>query len=111
VQVPAGAELGPGSTGPRVAALRTRLGAPGGREPYDAALADAVARFQRAHGLAETGRANAATVQALNAGPRPYEQALAGSLERARALPPSLGKRYIVVDAAAGELTYFERGR
>src|SRR5207253_3584863 len=70
VRVPPGPELGPGSSGQRVAALRARLDVPGDAQRYDGALADAVARFQRAHGLAETGRADAATLQALNAGPR-----------------------------------------
>jgi L,D-transpeptidase YcbB len=93
-----------------VGALRARLGLPrAGR--FDDAVAREVADFQTAHGLAPTGRADAETIRALNRGPAFYERLIATNLSRARALPPTLGPRYVLVDAAGGQLWYFERGR
>ncbi len=54
-------------TDPRVPTLRERLGL--AAEPnlnYDHALADAVGKFQKAHGLQPTGQLNGATIDALN---------------------------------------------
>lgn len=110
VAVPAGGELGPGATGPRVGALRARLGLPrAGR--FDAELTGRVAAFQHDHGLEPSGRADAETIRALNRGPAYYQRLIAANLERARALPADFGPRYILVDAAAGRLWYFERDR
>ncbi len=108
--VPPGPALEIGAHGPRVAALRARLAMPGDADDYDEALSDRIAHFQRDHGLSETGVADSATIQALNAGHERYEQALEASLERASALPPKLGTRYILVDAAVGRMTLYDRG-
>jgi murein L,D-transpeptidase YcbB/YkuD len=109
VAIARGPALRPGAHGPRLAALRERLGlAQDGS--YGAELVQAVSRFQHAHGLDETGVADAATIAALNAGPERYERVLEANLERARALPPSLGKRYILVDAAVGRLWLYDHG-
>jgi murein L,D-transpeptidase YcbB/YkuD len=90
--------------------LRVRLGLPAG-ETYDEPLEGAVRRFQGAHGLAATGEADAATVAALNAGAAHYQALIAANLERARALPPLKGRRYILVNVAARELTYHQDGQ
>jgi murein L,D-transpeptidase YcbB/YkuD len=111
VTVAAGPALAAGAQGPRVASLRRRLGlrANGGR--YDPTLIKAVSAFQRAHGLVATGAADAPTLAALNAGPQRYEQLIEANLERARALPPTLGERYILVNAAAGQLRLYDHGQ
>src|SRR5690348_2831443 len=71
--IPDGPTLKPGSTGERVAALRTRLGF-GGCDAYDSALAAKVKDFQDAHGLKADGIAGASTIAALNRGADYYEQ-------------------------------------
>jgi murein L,D-transpeptidase YcbB/YkuD len=76
--VPAGPPLKMGDSGPRVAALRARLGAsgdlatpppaPGFPSPngYDEAVAAAVSHFQRRHGLEPTGKVGDDTLAELN---------------------------------------------
>ena len=109
VHVPSGPILRPGSTDPRVRLLRTRLGmfADG---PYDAAVANAVRELQRAYGQPADGLAGPLTLALLNHGTRENQQLLRLNLERARALPAELGRRYILVDAAAARLWMYENG-
>ena len=88
--------------------LRRRLGL-----PADAAAPSLAARlsgFQKAHGLPITGRADAATVAALNRGPAHYERLILANIERARAIPVRSG-RYILVDTASARLWMVEDGR
>src|SRR6185295_3640978 len=109
--VPAGATLKPGSTDPRVTALRVRLGLPEGGS-YDAPLAAAVKEFQADHGLKADGIAGAGTVEALNRGPEYYEQRIIINMERARRLPaPEDQRKYAVVDAGSARLSMWENGR
>lgn len=110
VDIPAGPALRPGSTGPRVRLLRTRLGL-SDEGSFDSELAQAVRRFQAAHGLPDDGIAGAGTVQALNRGAAYYETLIQANLERARALPAQLGRRYIMVDVPAATLWMYEDGR
>lgn len=110
IQIAPGRELGPGATGVRVDQLRMRLGLPETGEPFDETLTRAVGAFQRAHGLEPSGRADAATLAALNAGPAHYERLIEANLQRAEALPASFGERFIIVDAAAGQLWFYDRG-
>jgi murein L,D-transpeptidase YcbB/YkuD len=109
--LPEGPALKPGSSGERVAALRTRLGlAPGDR--FDAAVAKAVSEFQAVHGLKADGIAGAGTFQALNRGPEYYEQLIIINMERAKRLPaPEDQRKYAVVDAGGGRLSLWENGR
>jgi murein L,D-transpeptidase YcbB/YkuD len=114
MHIPTGALLGPGARGERVRLLRTRLGlaARGGSDDLvDDALQRAIARFQTAHGLPATGRADASTIAALNAGATHYERLILANLERARALPPLHAPRFILVNVAAGQLWLYERGQ
>jgi len=111
IQIAPGRELAPGATGVRVDQLRARLGLPETRRPFDDALAGAVRSFQRAHGLEPSGRADVATLTALNAGPGHYERLIEANLQRAEALPASFGERFIIVDAAAGRLWFYEHGQ
>jgi len=90
---------------PSAEALRRRLGLRGG-DPVDAALR----RFQRVHGLVQTGAADPATVAALNLGAGHYERILRANLERARAVAPQRG-RFVLVDTAAARVWMFEGGR
>jgi murein L,D-transpeptidase YcbB/YkuD len=110
VRIAPGRDLTPGTKGARVDQLRARLGLPETGEPHDGLLVEAVSAFQRAHGLEPTGAADAATIRALNAGPAHYERLIEINLERAKALPASFGDRYLLVDAAAGELWFHEHG-
>ena len=111
VPVPAGAALKPGSTGERVAALRTRLGLAGG-DTYDPALAAVVKEFQAAHGLKPDGLAGAGTIEALNRGAEYYQQRIIINMERAKRLPsPEEQGKYAVVDAGAARLSMWENGR
>ncbi len=109
IHVPSGPILRPGSTDPRVRLLRARLGMiPDG--PYDRAVANAVRELQRAYGQPTDGLAGPLTLALLNHGSRETQQLLRLNLERARALPANLGRRYVLVDAAAARLWMYEDG-
>ena len=110
VQVPAGPTLRRGASGPRVQALRERLGLyeDGG---FDAELEQALADYRTAHGLGAGGIADAPTIRSLNRGPDYYERLIERNLDRARALPADLGRRFILVDTAAARLWMYEDGR
>jgi murein L,D-transpeptidase YcbB/YkuD len=115
--VPPGPTLRLGSRGERVRLLRQRLGL----DPnvtFDAALAEALREFQRAHGLPDDALAGPRTLAALNgaAGAPVHlsgeqERTLRLNLQRARALPAEPPQRYILVDAAAARLYTYEDGR
>jgi murein L,D-transpeptidase YcbB/YkuD len=109
IQVPTGPDLQLGDRGARVDALRTRLGLPQG--VFDAELRDALTEFQAAHGLKVSGRLDARTVAALNAGFDHHERLIRANLERARGLPADPGQRFVLVDAAAATLYAYEDGR
>ena len=111
VPVPSGPTLKPAMTGERVAALRQRLGLPGG-DMYDAALAAAVKEFQDVHGLKADGIAGGGTIDALNRGAHYYEQLIIINMERAKRLPaPEEQRKYAVVDAGGARLSLWENGR
>ncbi len=84
---------------PSEAQLRERLGG------------NSLADFQAAHGLPATGRADPATVAALNRGASHYERLIERNLERARAIPAHPDGRYILVDTASARLWMVENGR
>lgn len=111
VPVPGGLALKPGSTGERVALLRTRLGVPGG-DKYDQALANAVKEFQSVHGMKADGIAGAGTIEALNRGAQYYQQLIIINMERAKRLPaPEEQRKYAIVDAGNARLSLWENGR
>jgi murein L,D-transpeptidase YcbB/YkuD len=111
-KIPAGATLKRGSTGKRVALLRTRLGLPasGG---YDEALFQAVTSYQAVHGLDPAdGIAGRATIASLNRGSMHYARRIAINMERAFRLPQTRAfDRYVVVDSGAAETYLFDRDR
>ncbi len=111
-KIPAGAALKRGSSGKRVALLRTRLGlAPGGG--YDEQLLQRVAAYQQVHGLgAGDGIAGKATIASMNQGAVHYARRIAINMERAYRLPAVRAfDRYVVVDSGAAETYLFDRDR
>ena len=86
---------------PRVPLLRERLNIEGDAASlaYDKTVADAVAKFQKAHGLPPNGQLTAATVEAIN-GPRRDRDAdiIMVNMERWRWLPRDLGKDHVMVN-------------
>ncbi len=111
VKIPEGPALKLNSTGDRVALLRQRLGLPEGTK-FDAALAEAVKKYQSVHGFKADGIAGNATIGSLNLGYKHYESVLLLNLERARRLPrTSETGRYILVDAGSAKLWMYENGR
>jgi murein L,D-transpeptidase YcbB/YkuD len=113
-----GPKLQSGDCGPRVAQLRDRLAVTGDTRLtsevmgacFDDQLADAVARFQRRHGLNPDGVAGARTLAALNV---PVEQRIRQiqvNLERWRWMPAKLGSRYVWVNIPGYQMQVVEAG-
>lgn len=116
--VPAGPSLKAGAKGPRVAALRRRLGfenpavadaAP--TAPYDANLAQAVRDFQIRHGLPATGVTDAKTLAALNVPAIARAAQIRANLERWRWAPRDTPPIRIEVNSAAGTFDLYMDGR
>ncbi|MDF1554975.1 MAG: L,D-transpeptidase family protein [Deferrisomatales bacterium] len=101
-------------THPVVSDLRHRLratgdfGAPGGGELFDAALAAAVAGFQRRHGLDPDGMVGPRTRAALDLPVADRIRQLLWNLERWRWMPRDLPGRYLLVNMAGFELQAIE---
>ncbi len=111
ITIPAGPTLKAGSTGDRVAMLRTRLGLSDGTD-FDASLGARVKQFQSVHGLKADGIAGAGTIEALNRGAGYYEQLVVINMERAKRLPaPEEQHKYVVVDSGDARLSMWENGR
>jgi murein L,D-transpeptidase YcbB/YkuD len=84
----------------RVPQLRKRLGLPDGSDiTYDKELEDAVAKFQKEHGLPANGQLTKATIDAMN-GPRRDRDGdiIIANMERWRWMPRDLGKTYVMVN-------------
>ncbi len=111
----------PISSGTATKALRIRLqasgdlgesgGEAGKNAAYDKALAGAVRRFQRRHGLAETGNVNAATLAALNVPVSERIRQVELNMERWRWLPDDFGPRYILVNIPSFRMNVIENGK
>jgi murein L,D-transpeptidase YcbB/YkuD len=93
--------------------LRARLEASGDlRESLKGnAIAEAVRRFQKRHGLAETGTVDAATRAALNVPVSERIQQIELNLERWRWMPDDFGSRYILVNIPSYKMQVFEEGK
>jgi murein L,D-transpeptidase YcbB/YkuD len=100
-------KLSVAAEGPEVAALRTRLGLATG-DRFDAELAEVVEEYRRVHGLALTAEADRALYTSLNRGEAHYLALLDRNIERARAIPQDLPKRFVFVDVTAQRLHMFE---
>lgn len=102
----------------RVPLLRARLqlsgdySATAGGNPleFDDALAAALRRFQRRHGLEPDGRAGPATVAALNVSVEERLRQIELNLERWRRLPRDFGERHVMVNIADYSLEVIEHG-
>lgn len=131
--VPTGPKLEPGMTGrsddPRLTALRKRLAesgdlaaagtgavapAPSNATPpttFDAALAEAVRRFQARHGLAADGVVGRDTLAALNVPVAARIDQVRANLERLRWVARDLVGDYLLVDIAGFEAGLWLDGR
>ena len=86
---------------PRVSLLRDKLGLTGDASDlrYDAKLAEAVKRFQRANELPVTGNLDSKTIKELNGPPRDKQiDTVISNMERWRWYPRDLGKAYVLVN-------------
>ncbi len=115
--VPPGEILKPGMRVPRVAHMRARLRdsrditvESGEPDLYDPALAMAVKRFQKRHGLEPDGVVGKQTVHAMNVPVEERIKQIVLNMERWRWLPEHLGDRYILVNIAGFNLTLVEAG-
>jgi len=114
-----GAALGVGAQGAQVRNLRARLQASGdlteadasNNPVYDKAVSDAVRRFQKRHGLGETGTVNGATLTALNVPLSQRIRQVELNLERWRWLPDEFGSRYILVNIPNFKMNVIEDGK
>src|SRR5262247_1954464 len=86
---------------PRVPLLRDKLGLSGDASDlkYDAKLAEAVKKFQRANELPVTGNLDSKTIKELNGPPRDRSiELIIANMERWRWYPRDLGKAYVIVN-------------
>lgn len=103
-QLPPGPVIALGARDVRVPILRERLrregyhGVASRGLRYDAALAEALARFQRRHGLQADGQLCEDTRAALNVSLAERIRQLWVNMERWRWMPGELGKRHILVN-------------
>ncbi len=103
--VPGGDKIEPGASGPRIVALRNRMIAMGYLErsvsqSYDAALVDAVVKFQETHGLTPDGVIGDGTLAEINASIESRIRAVIVAMERERWMNMPLGERHIWVNLA-----------
>jgi murein L,D-transpeptidase YcbB/YkuD len=107
----------PGMRGPRVALIKQRLAIAGDLrntgdlELFDEALAEAVRRFQRRHGLKDDGNVGADTVAEMNVPVKDRIEQIVINLERRRWLAAYLGDRYIYLNIADNDLKLVEKDR
>ena len=109
VKVPLGAAFKAGAAGPRVAALRERLGLTPGTT-FDSALSAKIIEYRKAHGLPVSAVADRTLLNSLNLGPNHYLDIIEVNLDRAKQMPSYLGDRFILVDAA-NQLLYMYDGQ
>src|SRR5262245_12793689 len=112
IEIPDGPVLKLGVEHEQVALLRKRLdiaaqnadGTPVNAMQFDQEVADAVSRFQRAHGALPDGAVGPGTRRLLNGGPAPTARnpatvkAILVNMERWRWLPRDLGAFYVTVN-------------
>jgi len=106
--LPAETKLAPGTIGPDVAVLRRRLVISDDLAPeqeqgdaYDAAVIEAVKRFQLRHGLDATGGVNPPTLRALNVPVAARIKQLEASVGRLLGMDFIFAERYVVVNIPA----------
>jgi L,D-transpeptidase YcbB len=98
---------------PRVPLLRDKLGLAGDVSDlkYDAKLADAVKKFQRANELPVTGNLDSRTVKELNGPPRDKQiELVIANMERWRWYPRDLGNAHVLVNLPDFSLSVMHNG-
>ena len=117
-KVPAGVtSLKPDSQGPDVIVLKQRLLASGDLAPeavagdvYDAAVTEAVKRFQRRHGLSDLGTVGRLTLKAMNTPVELRLNQLTATLERLKGNGFNFASRYVVVNIPGASVEAVENG-
>jgi L,D-transpeptidase YcbB len=115
--IPTGATIKPGASDPRVTALRHRLAASGDLDAnantqsteYDAALQEAVKRFQASVGLPNDGAIGARTIEEMNVPIAGRIRQMRVNMDRGRVLLNQLPNEFVVVNIAGYQI-YFVRG-
>lgn len=109
-----------GRKGRQVLALKERLSLSGDLPAsagsldnplFDAALNEALRRFQRRHGIKPDGIVGGITRQALNVPVSKRIEQIAMNLERRRWLPDDLGQRHVLVNQPEYRLKIIENGK
>jgi murein L,D-transpeptidase YcbB/YkuD len=98
---------------PRVPLLRDKLGLTGDASDlkYDAKLAEAVKKFQRANELPVTGNLDSKTIKELNGPPRDRQiDTVISNMERWRWYPRDLGKAHVIVNLPDFSLRVMHNG-
>jgi L,D-transpeptidase YcbB len=118
--IPLKGQLKPTQESPVVPALRQRLAIEGDLDPshekdpsltYDAALVDAVKRFEERHRIKPDGVIDRETVAALNVPVEQRIRTIALNLERWRWLPDPMPGRYFLVNVPDFRLEAIENGK
>lgn len=119
--IPAGPSIKLGMEDERVPLIRQRLLTLGDLEAandeaaqsttFDRTMDEAIAQFQRRHGLEDDGIVGRSTLAALNRTPQDRLQQIDLNLERWRWLPDSLGETYVLVNVAAFELKLVQKSQ
>jgi L,D-transpeptidase YcbB len=102
VRIPPGPSLRPGVDDPQIALIRRRLQADleaPNDTVYDAALVEAVKRYQKEHGLGVTGvidkKLRASLNESVSASPDEKKMRILVNMERWRWMPDNLGEFYV----------------
>lgn len=104
--VPDGVKLELGSRGPRVAALRVRLGLDGATDTFDEATLERVKRLQASRGLDEDGVVGPATLAAVNLSAEERIRLIRVNLERMRWYLHGLDPTFVLVNIAGFRVYY-----
>jgi murein L,D-transpeptidase YcbB/YkuD len=112
--IPAGPDIKPGASDPRIPAIRRllmRMGdhaGGGGGATYDPATVAAMQQFQGRHGLEAKGLIGKQTIMALNIPPDERARQIMLNMERWRWMPENMGDHHFMVNLAAFELQEVE---
>jgi len=109
-RVPDGPKLEPGASGPRVAALRTRLGITDAGDAFDDAVSARVRALQASHGLDADGIVGPATLAALNQTAADRIATIRVNLERMRWYLHDLDPTFVFVNLAGYQVYYLRDG-
>ena len=118
--VPLGESIKPGTSDPRIPAIRARLsltdvasGEVGTAEGqlYGNALVEVVKRFQARQGLEGDGVIGSTTIVAMNVPVQERIKSIILAMERLRWMPENLGQQYLIVNIAGFELRRVNAGK